>query len=80
MGYQWFDDTPLWRVTILSVAVMAASCAANPGVDPTPPPDNPLGDECEGGTPSNEPDLMGWKAGQRASLSMLRRQGVVAVR
>jgi hypothetical protein len=81
MGYRWIHGPPLWRITALSVAITAASCAANPGLDPMPaPPDNPLGDECEGDTPSNEPDLMGWKAGQRASLSMLRRKGVVAVR
>ncbi|MBW2459600.1 MAG: hypothetical protein JRI68_34215 [Deltaproteobacteria bacterium] len=72
------------RGSVLAAAVAAlltAGCPGTAGVDPVPaPPDNPLGDKCEGGKASNEPDLMGWQAGQRAILSMLRAKGVVAVR
>ncbi len=41
---------------------------------------NPLGDECVAGQPPREPDLMRWRADNRAQLALIRSQGVVAVR
>ncbi len=38
------------------------------------------GVKCSAVRPPTEPDLMGWDSGSRANLSMLRQQGVVAVR
>jgi len=59
--------------------MLLAGCSGSASGVGTDLPGDPLGDQCEGGRAANEPDLMGWQVGQRANLSSLRRQGVVAV-
>jgi len=67
--------------SLVVTASMLVGCSGSSGsIIGTDLPDDPLGDSCEGGKAASEPDLMGWQVGQRASLSTLRRQGVVAVR
>jgi hypothetical protein len=65
---------------LLASLVLAMGCAGAGGPPIGGPPDDPLGDVCAGDAMPEEPDLMGWKSSERASLSSLRRQGVVAVR
>jgi hypothetical protein len=64
----------------LSIPALLALAACAPALPPEPPPLPPTewGQACT--AKKSEADLMGWDAGSRANVAMMRRQGVVAVR
>ncbi|MEP7121952.1 MAG: hypothetical protein ABJE95_13615 [Byssovorax sp.] len=63
-----------------SIGLLALLSACGPPLPPEPPPLPPTewGQACT--AKKGEADLMGWDAGSRANLAVMRRQGVVAVR
>lgn len=70
------------RSSLLFLFVVACGPSPEP-VAPTVEPAKPQttwGDSCKKGEAKSEADLMGWDAGSRANVNVLRRQGIVAVR
>jgi len=71
---------------LLALGMAGAACGPGAPLRPDLPKGTSTGEAFEGGVkcsavrPPTEPDLMGWDPGSRANLSMLRSQGVVAVR
>jgi hypothetical protein len=70
-------------VAVLGAALGVSACAS--GRPFVAEPELPSAPEAFGGTCGtvhlpDEPDLMGWDAGSRAALAMLRTRGVIAVR
>ena len=73
--------TPAAIAAIALPIVALVSCATKEGAEPVAPtpgaPKGSWGDACSA---KSEADLMGWDSGSRASVAVLRRQGVLAVR
>lgn len=65
-------------VVLLGVSVLA--CGSTPSTLNDPKTGDNDSSVCSAVRPQTEPDLTGWDSGSRAKLSMLRKQGVVAVR
>lgn len=68
---------------MVAASVAVAACAPAVPVEPLKAPTAGEvfeGVQCSAVRPQTEPDLMAWDSGSRASLSRLRKDGVVAVR
>ena len=72
-------DLSLLRLSFSIAALLAlVGCSSSLPPEPPPLPATEWGQACT--AKKSEADLMGWDAGSRANVALMRRQGVVAVR